>query len=80
MREIVKLGMLDAPWGIESRGGQKIGMMDVPGRRKMCLCVYDHHRNVWTKVATFNNDSMAEYCMDFLAEFVGAKEKYDEVN
>ena len=51
----------------------KIAAMYFPYREKKGLGVYDEHSNAWIKVATFNNDDAAQYFMEYLARFTGAK-------
>lgn len=56
----------------------EIVAMHFPYRKKVGLGIYDYHKNIWAKVATFNNDKCAEYFMYYLATLVGAKRE-DEV-
>ena len=55
----------------------KIVATHFPYRKKIGLGIYDYHNNIWSRVATFNNDECAEDFMDYLATFVGARK--DEV-
>ena len=61
-----------------SKGRMKICSMYFPYRKKICLSIYDNHKNRYVKVATFNNDDAASWFMEYLAQFVGAKRE-DEV-
>ena len=61
--------------------GVKIGVMDMPGRKKPCLVVNTsggdakyQSGNCIVKYASFNNDLSASTFMMILAEFVGAGE------
>ena len=56
-----------------SKGRMKIVSMHFPYRKKIGLGLYDYHTNSFAKVATFNNEKSAEYFMEYLALFVGAK-------
>lgn len=60
---------------LDNHKGVRIGSMDLPGRKKPCLVIYDENKNMVTKYASFNNDYAAVRFMELLAEFVGAKEE-----
>ena len=58
-----------------SKWRMKILAMDFPYRKKKGLGVYLWDKNMYVKVATFNNEKRAELFMEYLANFVGAERK-----
>lgn len=53
--------------------GVRIGVMDMPYRKKSCLVVQEGNRV--TKYASFNNDLSAVDFMEILARFMGVSDE-----
>ena len=49
------------------------GMMGMQYRKKPCLVIKE--KNVYTKVASFNDEQSAEVFMDFVADFFNVKRR-----
>lgn len=55
------------------KGEKGFGMMGMPYRKKPCLVIKEG--NVYTKVASFNDEQSAEVFMDFVADFFNVKRR-----
>ena len=55
------------------KGDKGFVSMQMPERKKPCLAIKEG--NVFTKVASFNNEESAEWFMNFVAEMFNVKER-----
>lgn len=55
------------------KGENGFGMFGMPYRKKPCLVIKEG--NVYTKVASFNNEQSAEKFMDFVADMFNVKRR-----
>lgn len=55
------------------KGDKAFGVMGMPYRKKPCLTIIEG--NVYTKVASFNDEQSAEKFMDFVADFFNVKRR-----
>lgn len=55
------------------KGDKGFMSMHMPERKKPCLAIKEG--NVFTKVASFNNEESAEWFMNFVAEMFNVKER-----
>lgn len=55
------------------KGNKGFGSMHMPDRKKPCLAIMEG--NVFTKVASFNDEESAERFMQFVIEMFDVKER-----
>ena len=60
---------------VNSKTNTAIGVFDIPGRKKPCLCI--RQGNALIKYASFNNDLAATEFMEKLSEFIVKAVKAD---